>query len=195
MESESEQAERLAGSYTDEPSSKSGLGNDQNWGREHRLGGFHNAKEPALLFKKENPRHRAMLYLFASGMTQAEVAATMEMTPANVSNVYRQPWFQKALAELMEEEGKEAVTELLQNEALNSLHVITTLRDDPKAPASVRANCAFDILDRCLGKATQRVDATVRSTVANAKTLADIEAEQKRLDEEENHLLRGGAST
>ena len=82
----------------------------------------------------------------------------------------------------MAEYGSKDIMELLRAEQINSLCTIIEIRDDPKASKNTRALCAKDILDRTLGKPTQRVE--VSSEAASLDPVAEVE----RLEAEVNRL-------
>lgn len=157
--------------------------------REHRTDGLSGVSAPPVELHKENNAHRIMLYLAAAGNNVKEIAGITGYTPQHVSTITRQDWFQKQLAGLMEESGKPVIEQLLHNEAKNSLDVLLALRDSMSTPAPVRAACAFNILDRVLGKATQRTE-SVNHNFNRTSTLSmeELEKEEERLKAEELRL-------
>jgi hypothetical protein len=101
-----------------------------------------------------------------------------------VQNLLRQPWFQKKVTTLLAKEGNKDIARLFQGEQYSSLVTVTKLRDDPEVPAAVRLAASKDILDRVLGKPTQRVE------MSHEVVSDDPVSEVQRL-EEENNRLRG----
>lgn len=157
--------------------------------QQERTDGLSGVPPPPLELKKENNAHRIMLYLAAAGNNISEIAGITGYTPQHVSTITRQDWFQTQLARLLEESGKPVIDQLLQSEAKNSLNVLLALRDSDKTPASVRSQCAFNILDRVLGKPTQKTESINHNfNRTSTMTMTEIEAEEERLKLEELRL-------
>jgi hypothetical protein len=118
-------------------------------------------------------------YLFASGYTSTkDVAAACEVSSPTVLNLLRQDWFQERVTKLMAENGGKDIMAMLRSEQFNSMVVMVEMRDDKNTPPPVRAGICKDILDRTLGKATQRIQ--VEETPASD----DPVAEARRLEDE-----------
>lgn len=130
---------------------------------------------PTSLLKEEQPYHRHAAYLLAMGADNREVAEALGVTPHAVRSWMREPWFQERVTALMREHGGRDLTQLFANEAFSSLAVMLELRDSAKTPATVRAGICKDILDRHLGKPTQRIESvgvtTAEDPVAEAAAL------------------------
>lgn len=157
--------------------------------RENRCDGLSGVPPPPLELKKENSAHRIMLYLAAQGFNVKEIAGITDYSPQQVSTVTRQDWFQKQLASLMEESGKPVIDQLLQGEAKSSLETILALRDNVNAPAAVRMNCAFNILDRVLGKPVAKTESVNHNfNRTSTMTMSELEREEERLAAEELRL-------
>lgn len=90
----------------------------------------------------------------------------------------RQAWFQERVTRLLADNGGKDIMALLKAEQFNSLVVMVELRDDRKIAAPVRAGICRDILDRTLGKPTQRVE------ISGESPSDDPVAEARRLEEE-----------
>lgn len=157
--------------------------------RDHRTDGLSGIAPPPLELKKENNAHRIMLYLAAAGNNVSEIAGITGYTPQHVSTITRQEWFQKQLAGLLEESGKPVIDQLLQSEAKNSLNVLLALRDGVATPPAVKMNCAFNILDRVLGKPTQKTESVNHNfNRTSTMTMEELDKEQARLELEELRL-------
>ena len=143
---------------------------------------FYKTTEPVWNLPKEQAWHRLAAFAFALGATCKDVAKQLDRSELAVQNLLRQPWFQKNVTALMAEYGSKDIMELLRAEQINSLCTIIEIRDDPKASKNTRALCAKDILDRTLGKPTQRVE--VSSEAASLDPVAEVE----RLEAEVNRL-------
>lgn len=157
--------------------------------RDNRTDGLSGVPPPPLELKKENSNHRIMLYLAAQGFNCSEIAGITDYSPQQVSTVMRQEWFQQQLARLLEESGKPVIDQLLQSEAKNSLNVLLELRDNKNTPSNTRAQCAFNILDRVLGKPTQKTESVNHNfNRTSTMTMEQLEVEEARLAAEELRL-------
>lgn len=125
---------------------------------------------PQVIYKKENARHRRILFLKAHGLSNIEIANIVGMTPPGISLVVRQPWFQEGLAALMNNTGCDGVKKAIQSAALDSVFKIIDLRDGASSEA-VQRDCAFDLLDRYLGKAVQPIGETNKATISDESQL------------------------
>ena len=143
---------------------------------------LHGAKPPKWDLNREFPWHRAAAFCFALGATSREVARRLGKSEPAVQNLLKQPWFQKEVTTIMAEYGHRDVATLFQAEQYNSLATLTELRDNPKVPAAARIACARDILDRALGKPTQRIE------TIGMPTSDDPVREVQQLSEEINRL-------
>lgn len=126
--------------------------------------------------KFEKPWMRQLAFIMAScgGRTSLKDAAKeLGVAYATALDVAKQPFFQETVQVLMAEYGGKDIMDLFKGEAVASLLTMVELRDDAKAPASVRQRAAADIMDRACGKAVQRIesDAVVRS----GDPVADVE--------------------
>lgn len=136
---------------------------------------------PQVIYKKENARHRRILFLKAHGLSNIEIANIVGMTPVGVGLVVRQPWFQEGLLALMNHTGCDGVKKAIQSAALDSVFKIIDLRDSASSEA-VQRDCAFDLLDRYLGKAVQPIGETNKATIADeAKLDAEIAELTKKI--------------
>ena len=81
--------------------------------------------------------------------------------------------------------GAKDIMKQIQGEQLNSLNTLTEMRDNPRVPAATRVSCARDILDRGLGKPTQRIE------MSHEVHSEDPVAEVEKLEQENNRLRDG----
>ena len=146
-------------------------------------GVFVGARPPVWDLDHEQAWHRLAAYLFATGNTAKRVAVILQKSQPAVQNLLRQPWFQKMVTELMAQEGSKDIAKLFASQQYDSMCTLVEMRDDAEVPAAVRVSCAKDILDRAMGKPTQRVEMS-HETVSD-----DPVAEVERL-EQENRRLR-----
>lgn len=150
------------------------------------LDSLHGAKLPNLAIEHEKPEHRLILILKFQGLSNTEIAKQTGYTDSWISQICRQPWFRVRLMGMFEEAGQDALQKLIEVEAPNSLQTLVVLRDSAESE-QVRASCAIHILDRHMGKPTQKteVKSQVTHTIAKMedidRQLAEVEAEERRL--------------
>lgn len=118
---------------------------------------LHGAKPPNYEVQKESPAHLVIAYMAASGMAQSEIAVRQGLQPCTVSNLFRQPWFQQRVVDIITEQGQDVVKTLISGAAVDSVLRLVHLRDNAKSE-NVQAVSAIHLLDRHLGKAPQKVD-------------------------------------
>lgn len=148
-----------------------------------RLESFHGQAEnkAPVTIQKENARHRRILFMKAHGMSNKDIAEALGMTPAGVGLVTRQDWFRESLVQLMNACGIDGVKKAIESAALDSVFKIIELRDEATSEA-VQRDCAFDILDRYLGKAVQPIGESGKKTISDEARLdAEIAELQKKL--------------
>jgi hypothetical protein len=136
------------------------------------------------VIEKEAPWHLSAAYMYAMGSCNREITDAHDKSPRAVSNLFHQPFFQQRVTTIMAENRRD-VMDLFKAERINSLATLIEIRDNPETPASVRAMCCKDILDRSLGKAVQRIEAV--GEVTSLDPVAEVErleAEVKRLRDE-----------
>ena len=140
-------------------------------------------KRPHEVVLAEKPEHRLILYLKLNGMSNKQIAKLTGYTVVWVRQIVRQPWFQKKFTEEAKTAGIDAVEKLLQGEVLESVEVIRDLRDDRALAGSTRLAASRELLDRYLGKPTQKVvtDNTNRS-------VDDVSGEASAVDTEIKHI-------
>ena len=117
------------------------------------------------------------------GDTAKAVASKVGRSQPAVHNLLRQPWFQKLTTQLMAERGDKDISKLFMAEQLNCYSTLVEIRDNPNTPTSLKMRVSQDMLDRSMGKATQRVE------MSREITSSDPVAEFNRL-ESENVRLR-----
>lgn len=149
---------------------------------------LHGHGPPKFELVEELPWHRQAAHMFGCGgaVTIKEVAEAFEVDRGTVSNLLRQPWFQERVTEIMARHGNKDIMEMFRAEQFNSLITLIEIRDDPNASKQVRSANAINILDRILGKPTQRVETSNANPISS-----DPVAEVERL---ENALGTGSSS-
>lgn len=153
-------------------------------------GTFVGARDPMWELEHEQPWHRMAGHWFATGDTVKGVASKMGKSLPAVHNLLRQKWFQKFVSKLMAEAGAKDISKLFHAEQFNNYSVITEMRDNPNTPAVLRLKAAIELLDRSLGKATQRVELAKETVSDNpVEEYARLEKENVRLRKELNREL------
>lgn len=149
---------------------------------------FYNSKDPNLAIKHEQPVHRLMVMLKAQGKTNKKIAELTGKNECWVSQVLRQPWARQLLIRELREAGRDGIQALLEGEMENSVQTLIELRDSAQAEGSVRRGAANDLLDRFLGKPTQRVEQTQKVSITST-TIDELNAELAELEREEKRLV------
>ena len=148
---------------------------------------LHNSSQrtPNQIILSEKPEHRLILYLKLNGHSTSQIANLTGYTPTYIRQIVRQPWFQKKFTEEAKAAGLDAVSKFLETETLESLEVVRALRDDPKQPGNTRLAAANSLLDRHLGKPTQKVvtDNTHRNIDEVGVEADAVNREIKRIEE------------
>lgn len=140
---------------------------------------------PSVIIMEEKPHHITMAYLLAAGRTRKEIAKVLGMPESGISQIVRQPWFQKRLKEITEAEGKDMVKQFLEGEVLPSLEVLRDIRDDDKQKGSTRIGAANSILDRFLGKPMVHVESKTNLNIHTAaESVEQVERELQSVNEE-----------
>ncbi len=149
---------------------------------------FFGTKEPNLAIMHEKPEHRMLLMLKARGMSNREIAQTMGYTDAWISQLMRQPWARKTLADEITRAGRNEIDTILEGACADSLYKLIELRDAKTTPASVvRATCE-NLVDRFLGKPRQQVELT-QASVSEPASVVELDKQIDELVKEENRLL------
>lgn len=130
--------------------------------------------DPIRELKSERAHHRIIILLKASGMSNIEIAEATGLCQVTVSNTLRQPWALQQVAEEIQRNGQDAIQQVLQGSALDSVAKLIELRDDAASPREVQRKCANDLLDRVFGKPNQPI--THRSE--DLEKLSDAELEK-----------------
>jgi len=144
---------------------------------------FVGTKEPMWELNSEQAWHKVAAFVFATGVSAREVAKRLDRSEPAVQNLTRQKWFQEQVTQIIAElGGGKDIMPLIQGEQMNSLGTLVEMRDNPRVPAAARISCARDILDRGLGKPTQRIE------MSHEVHSEDPVAEVEKLEQENNRL-------
>lgn len=143
---------------------------------------FYNQREPDFTISHEKPEHRIILYLKGQGLTHTEIAAKTGYTIPWISQICRQPWFVSRLASELDRAGQDYVAKAISSNAPAAIEAVVDLMNNADS-AEIRAKCAFNLLDRYLGKPTQRTE-SVNSTKITYEDITGIDAELQQVNEE-----------
>lgn len=147
---------------------------------------LHGQKEPYYELVKETPEHLVIAYMAASGMSQSEIADRRGKSRITISNLFRQPWFQQRVVDIISEQGSDVVKTLISGAAVDSVLRLIHLRDHAESE-SVQASTSIHLLDRHLGKAPQKVEHSNASGDPHKeearlrRQLAELERQEKEL--------------
>ncbi len=150
---------------------------------------LHNPKEPNLIVIHEKIEHRLAMYLKSRGKSNREIAEQCGWTQPWTSQVTRQPWFRMRVLSILDEEGRDQLSEIFKSEAINSAFTLVDIRDDAAAPKAVRKSACDSLLDRFIGKPTARVevaDHRLPSTEETRKIDAEIQSIDQQLHQPSN---------
>ena len=152
---------------------------------------FHGGIDPNLSIQKEKPEHYLVLMMKVQGKTNREIALKSGYSEAWVSQICRQPWFKARLFQELTTKGGDVIQEVLRMEVLPSLQTLIDIRDDPNAGERARISASIDLLDRFMGKATQRVETYKNDHTKDVKDASELD---KKIDEAEARIkeLEGG---
>lgn len=139
---------------------------------------------PNLAILSEQPWHRAVVYMKVQGCTNREIAARFDKTEAWISQLTRQPWFRERVVEELKTTGRNLVEEAIKVEILPSIQTLVELRDGAESE-QVRFNSARDLVDRFLGKPTQRVESKSTGDFHHTvETVADLDRELAKVEKQ-----------
>lgn len=166
---------------------------------------FHGQKEPNLEIKTERPEHRFIAYLRAQGKSVLEIflhfggqvdvqrkpiSGTGEYSYAWLSQICRQPWFQARVVAIMQDAGLDIVQKTLEMEVLPSIQKLVELRECGVKP--VEKSAADSLLDRFLGKPTQKIE--TEQTIKHGRLEDDAEKITSELEAVEAQIRALGGN-
>jgi hypothetical protein len=143
----------------------------------------------------ETAVHRRIAMLKVEGFSNREIAEQIGWSDDSVSKTTNQPWFQDMMIREFRTEGRQVAEDLIRLEVLPSIRRLVEIRDDPDTKASVKATVAMNLIDRFLGKPTQRVESVNMNANVNLENVADIEQRQREVQSELDRLLNPNKTT
>jgi hypothetical protein len=145
--------------------------------------GLFGDRPPNLAIKHERPEHRLIVYLKATGMTNQEIATKTGYGYQWICQLVRQPWFRENFIRECEASGRDAISSFLEGEMIPSLETLVEIRDNVYAKEASRVAASNSLLDRFLGKPTQKVEteSTSKGLDDARKTVDELEAQVNEL--------------
>jgi predicted transcriptional regulator len=125
--------------------------------------------------KFEQPWNTAAITMRALGASVTDIAKDLGLTQAAVSSFLQTPWAQAQLRAKLEQ-SERSVLDILRSETIKNVETLVALRDDEKVSSNTRANIANSLLDRVLGKASQKIEVSSQASgdpVAEAELLKE----------------------
>ncbi len=121
--------------------------------------------------KFEQPWNTAAITMRALGASVSDIAQDLGLNQSTVSTFLQTPWAQAQLRAKLEQTER-SVLDILRSETIKNVETLVALRDDEKVSSNTRANIANSLLDRVLGKASQKVEV---STTQSGDPVAEAE--------------------
>lgn len=121
--------------------------------------GDHSTSYP--LRKKEQPEHRLIAALKATGRTAKEIAALTGYSEVGVLQILSQPGVKAIVFGEISRRGAAGLAlmqEFINSQTLDALETVVSIMNDEKKPSGVRLKAASSLIDRALGTAVQRVE-------------------------------------
>lgn len=139
--------------------------------------------DKAMIGRQKEPWWCPMaMFMLMAGKTNKEIAEASNVTPAAVSQIRAQRWFQEKYTTLVNENGQ-GIMGVIQSEALASVETLVALRDGADSDR-VRLQAATTLLEHAKGKPV----ATVLSHTTSYKLYKTPEEEYAALQEELRHV-------
>lgn len=120
-------------------------------------GALYGYNPPNFAIAEEKPEHRMVVILKLQGRSLRDIAQITGISYNWVAQIVRQPWAAKYMTEEIQRMGRDSLHELLATSALDSVHTLIDMRDNPKAKPAERITAANSILNRFLGNPTQPI--------------------------------------
>jgi len=147
---------------------------------------LYNTRLPNLAIIHEKPEHRLIAFFKAQGRTNREVAKLLDYTEPWVSQITRQPWFQRRLMDALDA-GNDRVQEFLGTQLEPTILQVVHLRDHAQSE-NVQLGACIHLLDRFLGKPVVKMETKFEDVTKREQKVLDLDNEMKLLDEEEERI-------
>jgi hypothetical protein len=144
---------------------------------------------PSQQILREKPEHRLVIFMKATGASNAFIAEHSGFSEDYIRIILSQGWARQRLLKELETSGRASIQQVMSGEADDCVHVLKSIRDDPKVPANVRAQVANSMLDRAFGKATQQMQIEKGQDDTSQKSLDELAREVEALRAEQQGLI------
>jgi hypothetical protein len=120
---------------------------------------FNEVEWPAAISSRKHEKYqdRLIAYLHASGMNGRAIAAKLGISASTVYITLALPWVKEAVKQTLQEGGRDAVKEVLQTSAFDTVMFLIDVRNDDKAQTRDRITASKELLDRTYGKPNQPI--------------------------------------
>jgi hypothetical protein len=129
--------------------------------------------DPRCEVKREKPAHRQIIDFAELGFNNKEIGRAMDMTPAHVSTILKQPWARERIVKDLKKSTQDEVKAMIETMAADSLTRIEALAIEARSE-TVKLSANQYFVDRFLGKPTQPIS----TDTANLGALSDKELER-----------------
>jgi hypothetical protein len=146
---------------------------------------LHNPTQPTYEVKHQREEHLLMVMLKAQGLSYREIAQKTGFSAIAVGNVLKQPWARQQLLFELKQAGRDALNEMIEEEASESLLTLVEIRDNKDCKAADRRAAAEYLINRKLGTPKAQIE---HSGHVKLEELSDEEL-IKRLPAEERAQL------
>lgn len=143
--------------------------------------------KPTQVIQKENAWHRQAAYLIAQGLTQKQVAEAVGKSRAAVQMVFKQPWFQQEIVNIIHNERiEDGAFKLLQNaSAAAAMTIINIAAGGDGISSATQLKASEAILARTLGPIGRE---KVQPSNGSAESLDEIESLNEQIKTIEENL-------
>lgn len=107
--------------------------------------------------KKENHTHEALIYMAASGANQKQIALDLGYTQSRISIILSKPEIKSKVRDIQAALWGENAEKRFKNLLPKAIDVAQDIIEDASEKKSLRADVAFKLMDRVLGKPQQTV--------------------------------------
>jgi hypothetical protein len=125
--------------------------------------------------KKESYVHEALIYMAASGANQKQIATDLGYTQSRISIILSKPDIRKKIRAIQEQLWGDNAEKRFKHLLPRAIDVAENILEDQTAKQNLKADVAFKLMDRALGKPQQSVS-------VEGNLLADL---IHRLDQQE----------
>ena len=135
-----------------------------------------------------NHRHDLLIYMAASGATNKQIAEDLGFTQGRVSIILSKPEVKQKIRQLQEGSGRKDIDRRFQQILPEAVEDAYEIMKDKQEKSSLRANVAFQFMDRALGKPQQNVNVEGNLLNELLVKLDNQEKEVEELDKEEDEM-------